>query len=192
MRASLLVAALLLAAGCIQATDEPDPTPSPETPAADDASLAVVSSAFEPEADIPTRHSCDDANVSPPLTVQNVTSEAETLALVMEDPDAPSGTVLHWTFWNVPANQTELPEDVDIPALGGREGQPYRGPCPPDGEHRYFFYAYAVNGTLDLESGASVDELRAALEDHAVDDAEMYGTYCRPQAPAVGCLVPVW
>lgn len=184
-----LFVCLVLLAGCLQTTDEADPTPSPQQPAADDTALRIVSSAFEPEGEIPTRHTCDDdTETSPPLTFQNVTPQAESLALIMEDPDAPSGTVIHWTFWNVPANQTDLPEDVDIPALDGREGQEYRGPCPPDGEHRYFFYAYAVNGTLDLESGASADELRAALDGRTVDQAEMYGTYCRPQAPTVGCL----
>lgn len=189
VRIAVILTAALILAGCVQGTDDTETTPTPTGAVPDAPPLGIVSAAFEPEGEIPTRHSCDDENVSPPLTFENVTQNAETLALIMEDPDAPSGTVLHWTFWNVAANQTTLPEDVDIAALGGREGQSYRGPCPPDGEHRYFFYGYAVDGTLDLAAGSSVDELRSALNGSAIDEAEMYGTYCRPQAPAVGCLV---
>lgn len=189
MRRALLLAILIVLAGCVDTADDPAPT-TPAPDGAEDATLTIRSTAFAPEEPIPTKHSCDGENVSPALVYANVTADAKTLALIMDDPDAPSGTVLHWTFWDVPANETSLEEDVDIAALGGTEGQPYRGPCPPDGEHRYFFYAYAVDGTLGLESGASVDELRAALDGRTLQEAQMFGTYCRPQAPVAGCVLP--
>jgi hypothetical protein len=190
MRPFWLLAMLALTAGCV--ADETSRDPAPTEPGdADGSTLTVTSDAFEPEGQIPTKYSCDGDNVSPPLRIQNVSAQAETLALIMDDPDAPSGTVLHWTFWDVPANQTDFGEAVDIAAMGGREGQTYRGPCPPDGTHRYFFYAYAVNGTLDLEAGSSVEELRAALDGRTVQAASMFGTFCRPQVMVIGCIAPL-
>jgi Raf kinase inhibitor-like YbhB/YbcL family protein len=182
--------ALVLLSGCAAGDDaEPSPSPRPSD-AGPTPTLGLTSNAFEPEGEIPTRHSCDGENVSPPLRFDGVSVDARTVALIMEDPDAPSGTVLHWTFWNLPTNRTDLQEDADIASLGGREGQDYRGPCPPDGEHRYFFYGYAVNGTLDLEAGESVEDLRAALANRTVQEASMFGTYCRPQVMVVGCVAP--
>lgn len=142
--------------------------------------------------EIPRRHTCDDANVSPPLEFTGVPQAAETIALIMEDPDAPGGRViLHWTFWNVAAAETHLDEEVNIPSVGGREGKTYGGPCPPDGEHRYFFYAYAVDTVLELAAGSSVEELRAALKDHTLAETEMYGTYCRPNVEGLPCVDPM-
>lgn len=162
----------------------PSASPSPQAPTVP-GPFTVRSTAFGHQEDIPTKYSCDADNVSPPLRFANVSGAARTFALIMEDPDAPSGTVLHWTFWNVPANEIELPEDVDVPALGGREGQEYRGPCPPVLEHRYFFYGYAVDAVLELAEGASVSELRAALASHTVATDDFYGLYSRvpPLAP---------
>jgi Raf kinase inhibitor-like YbhB/YbcL family protein len=184
---------VLVLAGCLgpdPADETPTPTTTTTTPAPASGVFSVASGAFAHMGDIPRRHTCDDANVSPTINFTYVPGQAATIALIMEDPDAPSGTVLHWTFWNLPANATALQEDVDIAALGGREGQTYRGPCPPDGEHRYFFYAFAVNGTLALQAGASVSELRSALDGRILAEATMYGLYCRPNQPPLPCLDP--
>ena len=180
-----------LFAGCV-GEEGPAPTTgaSSTTPAAT-GEFSITSSVFEHMGDIPRRHTCDDANVSPPLAFSNVPASAATLALIMEDPDAPSGTINHWTFWNLPPTKSELPEAVNIADEGGREGNNYGGPCPPDGEHRYFFYAFAVDAELTLAAGAGVDEMRQALEGHVVADAEMYGLYCRPNVPPLPCPDPI-
>jgi Raf kinase inhibitor-like YbhB/YbcL family protein len=180
-----MLAALLLAA-CAAPPQDHEPTtptsfplrPTPTGP------FDVSSSAFRPMEAIPRTYSCDGDNVSPPLDLTDAPLNATHLALIMDDPDAPSGTVTHWTFWNLPANVTALPEHADMDAYGAREGQTYRGPCPPVGTHRYFFHAYATDRALDLPSGSDVDALRSALPGHVAAQDEMYGTYTRPSLPA--------
>lgn len=186
---ALLVAALV--SGCLADRDAPGPDATENTHPPPSGAFQISSPAFGHMGDIPRRHTCDDANVSPPLSFANVPVNASTLALIMEDPDAPSGTINHWTFWDLPKTKTQLPEAVHIPQEGGTEGNNYGGPCPPDGEHRYFFYAYAVDGELSLPSGSSVDELRQALDGRVASEAEMYGLYCRPNAPPVPCVDPM-
>jgi Raf kinase inhibitor-like YbhB/YbcL family protein len=188
----VLVVFILLLAGCTAENDGPAASNAPTT-FAEEGPFAISSSAFPHMGDIPRKHTCDDSanNVSPPLTFSGVPQNASTLALIMEDPDAPSGTINHWTFWNLPRTKTELRERVDIVKEGGVVGNDYGGPCPPDGEHRYFFYAYAVDGNLTLASGAPVNEMRQALKGHVVAEAEMYGLYCRPNQPPVPCLDPI-
>ena len=192
MQPSYLLLVFVVVAGCVSADDAGDTVPTTTATTGPAGRFAVSSSAFEHMGDIPRKHTCDDAanNVSPPLTFTDVPTNASTLALIMEDPDAPSGTINHWTFWNVPASTTELPEDVDIVARGGREGNNYGGPCPPDGEHRYFFYAFAVDSNLTLAEGSDVAQMRAALDGHVVANAEMYGVYCRPNQPPLPCVDP--
>ncbi len=186
---------VLAFAGCVTADDGPAPSTTNSSPSnpAPSGPFGISSSVFEHMGDIPRKHTCDDTanNVSPPLSFANVPANASTLALIMEDPDAPSGTINHWTFWNLPKNKTELAEAVNIATEGGREGNNYGGPCPPDGEHRYFFYAYAVDSELTLAAGAGVAEMRQALSGHVVDEAEMYGLYCRPNVPPLPCADPV-
>lgn len=192
MKPFFSVLLVLAFAGCLTGDDGPTTTTgSAATSSAATGPFAISSSVFEHMGDIPRRHTCDDANVSPPLAFSNVPAAASTLALIMEDPDAPSGTINHWTFWNVPAAKTELAEAVNIGNEGGREGNNYGGPCPPDGEHRYFFYAYAVDSELTLAAGAGVAEMRQALIGHVIEEAEMYGVYCRPNVPPLPCPDPV-
>lgn len=159
-------------------------SPSSEPTRSDPSAPFLISSpAFTAAGAIPRKHTCDADNVSPPLSFKNAPGNATGVALIMEDPDAPSGTVLHWTFWNLPINVTDLPEKADLDSSGAREGREYRGPCPPVGTHRYFFYAYATDRALDLQAGASVSELRSALRGHVASEAQVYGTYTRPQLP---------
>ncbi|HEX9816284.1 MAG TPA: YbhB/YbcL family Raf kinase inhibitor-like protein [Candidatus Thermoplasmatota archaeon] len=193
MRRLTSILIVLAFAGCVGGNEDPasTTTSSSSTTKAPDGPFGISSSVFSHMGDIPRRHTCDDANVSPPLTFANVPANASTLALIMEDPDAPSGTINHWTFWNLPTTKTGLPEAVNIANEGGREGNNYGGPCPPDGEHRYFFYAYAVDSELALAAGAGVPEMRQALEGHVVEEAEMYGLYCRPNVPPLPCADPV-
>lgn len=156
------------------------------------ASFTVRSSAFDDTGTIPTQYTADGADVSPPLSVGTLPEEAETWALIVDDPDAPGGTFVHWLLWNVPARTTELPEDVPttgtVADLGGaRQGTNgfgetgYRGPAPPSGDdpHTYRFTAYAVDSTLALEAGAERDALDDALSGATLEAARITGEYGR-------------
>ena len=175
---------LIFLAGCTQPVDVPDDSESP-TPRPTGV-FSISSSAFGDGQAIPRRHSCDAENVSPPIAFGPAPPNASHVALIMEDPDAPFGTVLHWTFWNLPANVTELAENATMVSHGAREGRDYRGPCPPIGTHRYFFYAYATRGALDLAEGSDVAALRAALQGRIDSEARMHGTYTGPNLPPLG------
>lgn len=190
LRWTAALVVLVWASGCVgepadpAAPQEPSPSAPPGTPASN-GPFGLRSSAFAPGEPIPSKYTCDGENVSPPLEFENVPPNPPTFALIMEDPDAPSGTVLHWSFWNLPSNVTTLDEAADLGEEGARQGQTYRGPCPPVGEHRYFFYAFAVDRALELAEGSGVEELRSALEGHTVAESEMFGTYFRPQLPPI-------
>lgn len=147
--------------------------------------LELTSPAFDDGEPIPEQHGYETANVGPPLSISGVPDAAESLALVMDDPDAvdPAGMIWdHWVVWNVPTD-VEIPAGWDPSEDGAVEGENdfgetgYGGPAPPDGEHTYEFTLYAVDTTLDLAEGATKDELERALEGHVVDEAELTGTY---------------
>lgn len=158
----------------------------------DDAAIPFETDAFDDGESIPTEYTCDGADVSPPLTVGDVPDEASSLAVVVDDPDAPNGTFTHWTVWNLPPSLERIPKDVPPdprPADldGARQGENdfgeigYRGPCPPeeDGSHEYRFTLYALESDPELEAGASVDAVRDALEGATVAEARFAGTYGR-------------
>lgn len=153
------------------------------------AAFAVSSAAFANGAEIPRRHSCDGADVSPALTWQGAPAGTQSLALIADDPDAPVGTWTHWLLWNIPPKATLLPEDqpkTDSLDNGARQGLNdfgrigYGGPCPPPGKpHRYFFRLYALDARLDLKAGSPRAGLEAALKPHILAEAEWMGTYKR-------------
>lgn len=166
--------------------DEPA-APGKETPMA----FSLTSPAFEHEGSIPVRFTCDGEDVSPALSWSEAPEETETFALVVDDPDAPGGTFVHWVLYRVPGHFSELPEEVgDEPrldnlgeAVNGRNdfgNLGYGGPCPPPGDaHRYFFKLYALDSGLDLEPGTTKSELEDAVEGHVLGEAELLGTYRR-------------
>ncbi len=149
------------------------------------AAFRITSSAFADGQPIPARHTCDGADTSPPLAFADVPDGTVALALIFDDPDAPSGTWTHWTWWNLPVSAADLAEGTDIAALGALVGQnswgrnDYGGPCPPSGTHRYRFHAYALGAPLDLPGGAAVAKVRGQLERHALADAVLTGTFQR-------------
>ncbi len=148
-------------------------------------SLTVESSVFEAEGMIPSKYTCQGPDVSPPVSVDDLPDDAETWALILEDPDAPGKTFLHWTAWNLPADRSTVPEDADLTVLGAREGKNdfgevgYRGPCPPSGTHGYVFRVFALDSQLDVEQGADVDTLRTAINEHVVGYGELKGRYTK-------------
>jgi len=178
------VALLLILVGCRAAAGAPRPTPSEAS-----MTFQLTSSAFEPSAAIPRQYTCDGADQSPPLAWTTPPEPTRSLALIVEDPDAPGSTFVHWVIFNLPpgvsafaagvVKQTVLPD-------GTRQGRNdfrrvgYGGPCPPRGEeHRYFFRLYALDTLLDVTPGASASELRSAMKGHVVSQSELMGTYGR-------------
>lgn len=152
------------------------------------AAMKLTCTAFEEGASIPTKYTCDGPDVSPSLSWTGIPEEAGSLVLIVDDPDAPAGTWVHWVLVDVDPSSPGLPEDVPPdprPEVGGVHGENdfgnlgYGGPCPPDGEHRYFFRLYALEGTLDLEPGVGRAEVDAALEGRILDRCELMGRYER-------------
>jgi len=156
--------------------------------------IEVTSAAFEDGATIPMRFTCAADNVSPPLAWTGVPDEAQQLALVMDDPDAPSGTFTHWIVLGLEPDETSLAEDVDLDALDGiaaAEGSfgaaVYGGPCPPadDDPHRYRFTVYALDEELDpcaVGAGATcephaTDDALALIDDHAIAEGTLGGRF---------------
>jgi len=148
--------------------------------------LAIETSAFGGGASIPSKYTCDGENVSPPLAWHAGPSGTACYALIMDDPDAPAGTWVHWVAWNIP--RTELAEKVAPEARladGTCQGKSsfgktgYGGPCPPSGEHRYFFKVYAVDKKLDLPVSTDKDDLLAAMRGHILAEGQMHGVYAR-------------
>jgi Raf kinase inhibitor-like YbhB/YbcL family protein len=145
--------------------------------------FALQSTAFDHGGPIPRRHSCEGEDLSPPLSWSGVPDGTRSLALVVDDPDAPAWTFTHWLGWGLNPGAQGLGEGEAAPVAGrndfGTSG--YRGPCPPPGHgrHRYSFRLYALDSDPDLSSGADKRELGRALEGHTLATAELIGTYAR-------------
>lgn len=143
--------------------------------------MNLISDVFENESTIPTKYTCDGDDVSPPLGLSDIPAGAESLALVVEDPDAPAGTWDHWVAYDIPV-MNEIPEGVDSLGTPGQNswGRPgYGGPCPPSGTHRYVFTVYALDARLDIESGADKPAVLKALDGHVLATATLMGRYSR-------------
>ena len=153
--------------------------------------MELSSGAFKDGGKIPSRFTCDGEDLSPPLKIKGVGAKAKSLALVVDDPDAPVGVFDHWLIWNIPADTSSIPEGVprekSVGSISGaRQGRNgfggigYRGPCPPGGPaHRYRFKLYALDKMLDLGPGASKAELEKAMEGHVIEKADLTGRYGR-------------
>jgi Raf kinase inhibitor-like YbhB/YbcL family protein len=145
--------------------------------------MKIESPEFEHESVMPPKFTCDGEDSAPPLKISGIPKDAKTLVLVVDDPDAPAGTWVHWTAWNIPAAET-LELEGDLPA-GSVEGVTsfgntgYGGPCPPSGTHRYFFKVYALDAELELPSETMLDGIMAAMEGHVIEKARLVGTYAR-------------
>jgi Raf kinase inhibitor-like YbhB/YbcL family protein len=152
-------------------------------------SLEISSSAFSDGGTIPKQFTCDGPDVSPPLAWKDAPANVQAFTLIMDDPDAPVGTWVHWVLYNMPANTKDVPGSVakteQLPngALQGRNDFRkigYGGPCPPAGRpHRYFFKLYALDRKLDLKAGASKAEVETAMKGHILGQAQLVGRYGR-------------
>ena len=186
--------ALLLCGGCQrnqtrQESNTNDAAAQPtRTGGGEKVQLKVTSAAFEEGGAIPSEYTCDGRNVSPPLAWDGVPTGAKTIALIADDPDAPRGTWVHWVLFNLPAAEKGLPEAIpatETLASGAKQGKNdfgsagYGGPCPPAGTHRYFFKLYALDSQLDLQSGATKDQLLKAMQGRVVAEGQLMGRYRR-------------
>ncbi len=149
-------------------------------------SIQVSSPTFEDGGTIPPQNTCDGANTSPALKWSSVPQGAKSLALIVDDPDAPSGDFVHWVLFNLPASQTSLPEGAGSSTSQGVEGNNsfrksgYNGPCPPKGPaHRYFFRLYALDTLLNLKAGATKSDVEKAMQGHVLAQGQTMGKYGR-------------
>jgi Raf kinase inhibitor-like YbhB/YbcL family protein len=152
-------------------------------------SFAVRTDAFGNGAGIPAKYTCSGANLSPAVHWSEAPQAAKSLALIVDDPDAPGGTWTHWVIWDIPAQGAGLPEGVphdESLSSGARQGKNdfgkvgYGGPCPPSGkQHRYFFRMYALDKVLELMAGSERPDLEDAMKRHILAQAEWMGTFKR-------------
>ncbi|MFZ3376921.1 MAG: YbhB/YbcL family Raf kinase inhibitor-like protein [Chthoniobacterales bacterium] len=143
--------------------------------------MKITSSAFREGGSIPSKFTCDGSDTSPGLHLEGVPAEAKSLALIVDDHDAPSGLFTHWIAWNIDPKTNEIAEGSAPTAQGkndfGKSG--YGGPCPPSGTHRYFFKIFALDRQLDLSAGSKRSQLEAQMRGHVVAQGELMGRYSR-------------
>jgi len=146
-------------------------------------SMKIESPAFQNNQPIPPQYTCDGENVSPLLTISGAPKDAKSFAIIVDDPDAPSATWVHWVVWNILPDTTTIatasvPDGATegVTSFGSKE---YGGPCPPSGTHHYHFKLYALDDTLDLGPAADKTELEAAMIGHILASAELIGVYQR-------------
>lgn len=146
----------------------------------DISTLHISSPEFEPNGFIPSRFTCDGANVNPPLDIVDIPAVTKCLALIMDDPDAPIRPWVHWLAWNMPVSH-HIKEDSPFKEQGindFRENR-YGGPCPPYGVHRYFFKVYALDVQLTLTPRTDRKDLERAMDGHVLAYGELMGKYMR-------------
>jgi Raf kinase inhibitor-like YbhB/YbcL family protein len=145
--------------------------------------LNIYSPAFKNNGHIPEKYTCDGQDFNPPILIRNVPQRAKSLALIVDDPDAPAGTWVHWVVWNIPPGSKEIREN-SVPQ-NARQGindfgkHEYGGPCPPPGTHRYFFKLYALDSLPDLDTNATKADLEKAMAGHIIEEAQTIGLYKR-------------
>ena len=145
--------------------------------------MKITTTAFQEGGNIPSKFTCDGADANPPLRFEGVPAEAKSLALIVDDADAPGGLFTHWLVWNIDPTTTTV-EENSAPANGvqgkndfGKSG--YGGPCPPSGTHRYFFKIFALDRQLDLAAGSKRAQLDAQMRGHIMAQGELMGRYSR-------------
>jgi Raf kinase inhibitor-like YbhB/YbcL family protein len=180
-----LLAGVLLISGCVQNDNEKRTSgKSPDTGKGDESmnirNIKVFSSAFESNRTIPRNYTCNGKNINPPLEFEGIPEEAETLVLIVDDPDAPMKTFTHWIVWNIePVAKIEKDSIPGVEGINDFRKIGYGGPCPPSGTHRYFFRIYALDRQLELKAGASRKELESEMIGHIIAEGELMGKYSK-------------
>lgn len=162
----------ILSFGCASNTQLPESGVS---------NMRIYSPEFNDNSMIPEKFTCEGMNVNPQLLFEDAPEETKSFVLIMDDPDAPMGTWVHWVLFNIPADVTGIPEDsVPDDAVQGLNSWPknnYGGPCPPSGTHRYFFKLYALDAELDLDDTATKKDVEQVMQGHIIEKAELIGLY---------------
>jgi len=143
--------------------------------------MKITSEAFEHNGKIPDIFTCKGDDISPPLALDSIPNGTKSLALIMDDPDAPSGTWVHWVVYDIPADTKSIAENT-VPGTQGNNSwgrNDYGGPCPPSGTHRYFFKLYALDTLLHQTEGASKEDIERAMEGHILDRGELIGLFSK-------------
>lgn len=150
------------------------------TPHTSSGLLLISSPAFSHLGSIPPKYGCDGENISPPLTIQNIPEGCRSLAIIVEDPDAPAHTWVHWLAWNIPPlKQIEAGRQMEEEGLNDFGSKGYGGPCPPAGIHHYHFTVYALKELLHLIPSISAAQLRKQMQGHIMAEGRITGLYGR-------------
>jgi Raf kinase inhibitor-like YbhB/YbcL family protein len=179
----LLLVSMMMS--CAPATATPESRTTEVT-----MSFELTSDAFVNGQSIPAKYSCTGVNVSPALAWNEPPAGTQSFALIMDDPDAPGGTWVHWVVFNIPADVRSLEENLPVT---GKNVDPnamyvgknssgnsrYDGPCPPSGTHRYYFKLYALDASINLLPGATKEEVLREMEGHVLSESELMGTFSR-------------
>jgi len=157
--------------------------PPSKIPSAPSTYMKIISPTFAHQNPIPSQYTCDGGDINPTLQITEVPSQAKSLALIMDDPDAPGGTFTHWLMWNIDPATTLIeegsrPEGV-VEGVNSASETRYIGPCPPSGMHHYHFKLYALDSMLDVPSKTSKTHLEEEIKKHLIKSAELVGTYQR-------------
>lgn len=140
--------------------------------------MKLTSPEFKNNQPIPEKFSCDGKDINPTLIIEDLPEGTKTLALIVDDPDAPAGTWVHWVVFNIrPTGKIEEDSIPGIQGVNDFKKLNYGGPCPPAGTHRYFFKLYALSSELELQEGASKKELEEVMQDTLIDKTELVGVY---------------
>ena len=180
MKVVIIAALFIFLAACTQQIAEKEKIEEKIETGVD--SMKLTSSAFKHNQNIPSEYTCDVDDISPPLAINDVPKNVKSLALIMDDPDAPVGNWDHWVVFNIPPNTKEIPEDSEPEGVGGKNSwgrTGYGGPCPPSGTHRYFFKLYALDTELGLKEDSAKKELENAMKGHILAEAQLMGVYKR-------------
>ena len=147
--------------------------------------MKIISSAFKHNQSMASKYTCDGKDINPPLEFENIPENTKSLVLIMDDPDAlkPAGKVWdHWLVFNISPETRKIEENKEPEGIHGRgtsDNLDYHGPCPPDGQHRYFFKLYALDSLLNLREGITKKKIETAMQNHIIAETELIGLYQR-------------
>lgn len=151
--------------------------------AAGTGKLRISSPAFRSHDNIPVQYTCDGSDINPPLLIEGIPGQSKSLALIVDDPDAPMGTWVHWVVWNMDPKTSEIKEN-NVPEKSSQgindfRKHEYGGPCPPSGTHRYFFKLYALDTVLNISPDSKKADLEKAMKGHILSQTDLIGLYKR-------------
>lgn len=133
---------------------------------------------FELNKEIPKKYTCDGENINPPLEIKDIPDDTKSLVLIVDDPDAPNGTFTHWVVWNIsPINKIKENSNPGKQGKNDFNIKDYKGPCPPSGEHRYYFKLYALDNELSIREASDREKIISELQDHVIESCNTMGRY---------------